>query len=439
MPNECEWVSDKGRAQTYGEINGLKDKLITTYRTVQSASPTSKLYVVNYPAVINPDGWCDPLTAAMFSGSERQLIAQSIVRINDVIRQAAASAGVGVLDIASAFSGHRLCDGSAQAAINSLQLGDDFGPGDSKWTRLLGNETFHPTPYGQTLVAGSLYKQLSHIDSQPADCGDCRETAEPGYWPSDEQVAVYATSHNVDLTTTSQIYNTTTPVAIVLPTASLAASSVATLSIDRSAPITTSAEVDGSLMANLLLPSDLGEGVHTIHVEGESPSGVAIDDYDMVSYSPSLADDNRSTGGDIEAGRDADADKQTDQTSEPTPVVEANPPNTMPGYNPFRGLLPWGWRLPIDTLKQLSRQASLPQTSHTMSAEQSSQNHQNDRSGKSRSDFNKANASVLGWRSQQPLGWLSWLYGPIFLYDSFQLASPVQQGIMSPWLIFAMW
>lgn len=440
MPNECEWVNDKGRAQTYTEINGLKDELIRTYRAVRASSPASKLYIVNYPEVINSAGICDPLTAAMFTKAERQLIAQSIIRINDVINQAATSVGIGVLDITNAFTGHRLCDGSSQTAINSLYLGDDFGPGSSKWTRLLGNETFHPTPYGQTLIANSLYKQLSHIDDQTANCSECERAAEPGYWPSDEQAATYAISHNVDLTTTSRIDDKAIPLVISLPEASLAAASSATLNVDGSPLLTSVVEADGSLKANLQLPGDLGEGVHTIHVEGETPSGAAIDDYDMVSYSQVSTDDNRGLGGNSEAdgGAGIEADKQTNQGSESASVAGVNPSNIPQSYNPFRGILPWGWRLPVDALKPLSRQAGSPQIGYLSSTEQLLQKYQGNHSEKSRTDSKKTDASVLGWRSQQRLSWLNWLFGPIALCNSFQLASLGQPGIMSPWLIFAL-
>ncbi len=442
MPGECEWVSDKGKAQTYQEINSLEPKLVDTYQKIKQASPSSRVFAVNYPQVINPEGHCDALTSAMFNANERRLINESIAHINDVIDWAATKAGVGVFDIEASFVGHRLCDDSSQLAVSSLRIGNDFGPGDSKLLHLLGNETFHPTPYGQQLVAAALYAQMSQLEQATSNKPkDNQSAADSDYWP---QGITYPQSRNVELTTTPQIESLNMSFGVQLPANSLAPASEASVTIDDSASLSAPANQDGAFAVDLALPDNFSEGVHTVHIEGESPSGDRIDNYEMVSYNPPNESDDNAVN-DIGDGDNVDQNKSDDnnQSSDTTDkgstddqrTIEVNPAPPSGGYNQFVSILPWGWRMRIDALRPaaLSGRDVLPDDSPSFVTD----GQKNIKSAGAKPVSAKSSQAVLGWSTSRAITWRSWLFGPIYWYMPFWLASSDQPGIMSPWLIFA--
>lgn len=432
MPGDCEWTSEKGKAQTIKEINSLESKLVATYRKIKQAAPNSLIYSVNYPEVINTSGHCDTLTAAMFSSDERQLIDKSIVRINDVIDQAAVEAGIKVLDIEASFVGHRLCDDSKQPAVSDLRLGDDFGPTD--WLSVIGNETFHPTPYGHELIAGAIYQQLSQPDMPAPECGnDCRNHDD--YWPSDALAASYPSANNVDLTTTPEVQTLDMSFGVQLSAYSMAPASTAEINIDGIKLWSDMVNPDGSLAADLALPEDLSQGIHTIHIEGDSPSGEAVDDYEVISYKLPVQDkadgQPSESSGDDSAASDGQErindESENNNTHGEAAVVSVNPPSWRPGYNPFQSIVSWGWRLPVNSLKPIR-----PLLNST--PDQTPKSNQG-LSGKSSSKARSAPA-VLGWRDQQLMSWQSWLFGPMVWFGPNQLAPWGRAGIMGPWLIF---
>lgn len=406
MPGECEWTSDKGRAQTYDEINNLEGKLTHTYQTVKQASPGSKFYVINYPEVINASGKCDLLTAAMFTSSERQLITQSIIHINDVIDRAANNAGIPVLSIEDAFVGHRLCDNDKQPAVNSLQLGDDFGPSSYQFLHRLGNETFHPTPYGQQLIADKLFQQLDKPGGvNSGECDTCRQQPSFGYWPSGETLANYPSSRYVNFTRSDSVSNLDSPLQLILAKYSLAPLSDATVTIDDETITTTQADDSGGLSLNFSLPAKLSEGVHTLHLLGSSMSGAAIDDYDMISYSLAPTVEGSSQNPDISNASNQGANSQNQPASKDEVLVSVNNRLVPSSGKRLDGNLTWNWQLPAGDSSQERR----------------------------------LDASVLGWRSPRQDKLLAWLFGAFMPPNRFWLTLRSQTGIISAWLIFGLW
>lgn len=162
------------QAEIEARVDGLLDPLTTLYEDIKAAAPGDRVLVGAYPLLV-PDpavrGWCAALTF-LITSSEPRMIRSLGVRLNDVIDQAAARAGVTAVTtgLETEFTGHEACRNSSRDWIYGLKisffgLGAESAPGPEVIARVslrpgvaadFVSDSFHPTKRGQVAYADSL-------------------------------------------------------------------------------------------------------------------------------------------------------------------------------------------------------------------------------------------------------------------------------------------
>ncbi|OYX40963.1 hypothetical protein B7Y94_05805 [Candidatus Saccharibacteria bacterium 32-49-12] len=270
-PGECRWVNNNLRYQTADEIDRLADRLENLIsRLKQIMSETSRLVVVGYPLSIVPRGPCDIITANLFSVRERQFLNQAVIRLNKVIASAASQSSIDYIDVSTAFAGAELCSRSQILAMNGLRLGDDFGLASRFFPlKLIGNESFHPTPAGHELLAGRID---SYLAGENLTCGaECDDDND--YWFAE------APARRVVSTQFDMIKTVCDDGCRLSTTATFAPNSVVRVSI-QSDPIqlmVTTVDPEGVLETMIQLPESLSSGYHTLIVSGETQNGQPVE------------------------------------------------------------------------------------------------------------------------------------------------------------------
>lgn len=160
------------RATLEGRIDGLVGPLTTLYDDIQAAAPGDRVIAGGYPLLVpDPDvrGWCYALTF-LITSAERDMIRSLGVRLNDVIDQAAAAAGVTAVtsDLEVRFTGHEACQNSSSDWIYGLSLfsakagaQQPGGPVIADGGRVgvqadIVKDSFHPTQAGQQAYASAF-------------------------------------------------------------------------------------------------------------------------------------------------------------------------------------------------------------------------------------------------------------------------------------------
>jgi hypothetical protein len=168
-PDTC-FASYEDRLEIVREINNQFNRLTNMYSEIKAADPLAKIYAVGYPQVAKLSAGCD--MNVHLDGSELGFTESLIDYLNVVVQQAAKHTGIGYADIGDALDGHRLCEplNSWEVAINGLTAGNDnldipfiHGP--------LGNESYHPTAFGQSLMARKVSEQTAGL-TQPMPVAD---------------------------------------------------------------------------------------------------------------------------------------------------------------------------------------------------------------------------------------------------------------------------
>ena len=185
MPSTCSWASSlPNRQKAAREIYDLYDRFLETFSELREASPSSKIIAIGYPSVISEAPLCTSLVGVFLDHTERQYLEESIRYMNQVVRAAAHAAGIEFASVENAFATRKLCQAGHPAAMNSLRFGDDIGPLKMlPGLKVIGAESFHPTPYGQQLVA-TILSDYSLMDSDQS-CYGCNGPVTrqpPSYW-----------------------------------------------------------------------------------------------------------------------------------------------------------------------------------------------------------------------------------------------------------------
>lgn len=302
MPDECDWATTAGKAQTRQEIAGLQPKLTALYQELHRRSPTSHIYAVGYPQLMKTAGTCDAFIATLFNQHERQFIQESLHYTNQVIAAAASSAGATYVDIEDVYGAHALCGGDRESALNTIELGDDVSPISwAKYMTVFGSESFHPTPLGHQLVAAAIHRQVTHIINAPSSScpvdGCTIATPQP---PSDWSGETPYLTVNTQLMSNSQVDIHTPSITLTIPRNELQPNSLTRIEL-HSDPVALGTPVvdsDGSLQATVAL-HDVAAGAHTLHLFGTSYSGQPIDFYQTIIVRPDAPPLRTSTTSDL--------------------------------------------------------------------------------------------------------------------------------------------
>lgn len=116
-------------------------KLLRTFRELRSRHGGATIAAFGYPSVVSGAPDC-PGLPGLFDQSERAWLADTFLpRLNDVIADAATTAGLSYIDITQATAGRELC--TEEPVINGLRLGNNWP---------VASESFHPNQTGHDLI-----------------------------------------------------------------------------------------------------------------------------------------------------------------------------------------------------------------------------------------------------------------------------------------------
>lgn len=291
----CDWAGTAvGREKTALEIRALFGTLVNTYTALHAASPSTKIYAVGYPKVIDPKGTCGFINSTLLDADEKQFMDEGIVYINQIVSAAARAAGITYIDIEDGFASQRLCGAGTPSVMNGIRLGDDYGVSDdSKWFKIIGQEGFHPRPTGHVMTTATILRAVSnvmtysHCSAGVVVCPEDIDAPAPSdYWLVDSTTHNYASQRLAYFTQDQESAVNQRQKTIETSSYSFAPNSIVRAEI-HSEPVVLgefTASTDGSLQSDFDLPQDLEEGFHTIHLYGTSYSGEEIDLYEVILY-----------------------------------------------------------------------------------------------------------------------------------------------------------
>ncbi|HEX9679457.1 MAG TPA: SGNH/GDSL hydrolase family protein, partial [Candidatus Saccharimonadales bacterium] len=186
LPTTCDYADNpEKRANVAKEIANLFKTLTNAYKQlVVKTDAQTKIYVVGYPQIIQPAGACG--LNVHLDSAEREFAYQTAKYLNQIIKFAAARAGVYYLDTESAFGGFNLCSGvdDQDMVVNGLSITNtpafrlnngwlSFG-GRAKFVLPGFSESYHPNPNGHQLLKQSI---MALTDNNPALFNVCVESA----------------------------------------------------------------------------------------------------------------------------------------------------------------------------------------------------------------------------------------------------------------------
>lgn len=282
MPGTCEWAADEtGILKTADEIRSLYEPLIAMYLSLGSESPKTQFYSIGYPLVILPEGQCGVVTGFLLDRKEREFMDQGVRYLNQVVRAASQAAGVIYLDVEDSLSGHQLCSGDHNTAMNGLRIGDDISPLQSlPMLKLIGGETFHPTPYGHELMAARLLEQFPGQTLPLPEYLQAPST--PTAWQQTSMYREPLRAVSTDLTQ-EVIAPNARQITVDLPASSLQPGTTVTIKVGTQLLQTQNANEHGGLKATVDIPPELQDGFYALHAVGLTLSGQMVDMYQVVT------------------------------------------------------------------------------------------------------------------------------------------------------------
>ncbi len=289
MPSECEWVDDDKLAQTASEFARLFDPLVSTYKRIHSFSPHSTLYVIGYPQGIDSNGECDTLTGLLLNEKERRFMSEALYYLNDVIEAAAQTAGAIFIDVENAYEAKVLCGTDGDKAVNGFRYGDDSGLFRSlPLSYFIGNETFHPTPLGHSLVAQRIAQEIQRGVTNSCNESNvpCTEITAapiaPPFWHTGASSGI----RTVQTELIRRHDDTSLEANVAIQKGAFLPHSQVRLEIHSEPTFVGDAFAasDGSVEASISLPDTLTDGYHTLHAYGVSVTGAELDLYQTIRY-----------------------------------------------------------------------------------------------------------------------------------------------------------
>lgn len=274
---------------TANEIRRLYDILGATFAKISASSPSSSVYVVGYPNIIHPDGSCDVVTRTLLDRDERIFIENSITYLNKILKAAAQKAEFTYLDVEQAMNGKRLCGVDRPLAMNSIRSGDDISIGGSlPMLKIIGSETFHPTPLGHSLVADTIFAANPQLvkaggcSTDPMACIDPEpDISAPSYWSTD--ASFDRMSFVADFAAQAEVYSP--KITITIPDGTLEPGSVGRIEIRSKTEVLVNVTVnaEGGYSGSATVPESVLSGFHTLHFLGVNKGGEQVDLYQFLT------------------------------------------------------------------------------------------------------------------------------------------------------------
>jgi hypothetical protein len=291
--NDTCYASYNERMQLIQEINNEYSTLISTYKSVKSATkPSAKIYTIGYPQIAKSGGNCG--NNVHLNAEEISLSNQLVNHLNYVIQNAALAAGVAYIDVSNAFSGHKLCETSqSNIAMNGLTYGQETA-------NVIGNESFHPNQLGNLLIKNAILSTTNNFTTY--NVGNPANTIAPTTNSATAQALLgpYTTpSYQTIKTsiTTDQIPNTaykSTGLNFILNQSDshLKPSTSYTVEL-HSSPVslgTFTTDSSGQLDVSATIPSSLPNGIHSLHIYGNDLGEQPVDVNQTIAIGSSPTD-----------------------------------------------------------------------------------------------------------------------------------------------------
>lgn len=282
----CESAEAGGKSRLGATIKNQYDKLKLYYQKLHAASGyQAKIYVVGYPQFINGDASasCQPNVGAL-NPSEREMIKYGVMYLNSVIKQAAIAAGVHYVDIENSLSGGRLCDENPRFVTG---ISGFFGKLDSDERQ----ESFHPTPTGHKNMSHAInsaldYKNLLEYNNCPDSastlCPDASATK--GNIPMSPYFGAGEGSPREYQYMTSGTARKGDTYAVSTSTGAFAqGTQVRGVFFSEPTNIGTfTANENGRVSTEILIPESLPAGYHTLVLSGVSPNDGTTVEYEQI-------------------------------------------------------------------------------------------------------------------------------------------------------------
>jgi len=302
--------SDKSdRYRIFEEIKQQYGRLVSTLEKVkQDAGPDTKIYIIGYPRFFPEDGGDNCPINTPFDLNERRLANDLVHDLNQMVKLSAGAVGVNYIDEETAMNGHFLCGGT-NPAFNGLTAGNDALKAIGY---PFGKESFHPNQLGQQKMKDVLLAQsqnftkpnpiansqvkIDDLSSQLTGQLSDHDLEEFKNLPllvndsdlSDDTLTLQGSrGFTVDIKNDKNLLLANTNYQIEIHSTPV---SLGTLQTDNA----------GNLRGDAVLPNDLEEGFHEIHIIGPSNDGKSVDVYKSVYVTSSSISDSSSQDGPAE-------------------------------------------------------------------------------------------------------------------------------------------
>ncbi|WP_432126348.1 SGNH/GDSL hydrolase family protein [Streptomyces sp. bgisy082] len=124
LQSESTCVNRVNQAKAYVD-SALPGKLDSVYDAIRGKAPNARVVVLGYPRFYQLNGTC----VAGLSEGERRAINGASDYLNAAVAKRAADHGYTFAGVASAFTGHEICSGSAWLhSVNWLNIGESYHP-----------------------------------------------------------------------------------------------------------------------------------------------------------------------------------------------------------------------------------------------------------------------------------------------------------------------
>jgi len=290
--------SYEDRLELVRQINSKFPELVNTYTKLKNQSaPDTKIYVIGYPQIVKTGGDC--AVNVHLSDNESEFARLLIDYLDTVIKAAADKVGVRYVDTQDAFYGHRLCEASpGSVAMNGLTMGTDFPNLLNLLQGPFGNESYHPNDFGQQLLENKILDATNNLtDPMPI----ANSSAAP---PPESELeilnaphegrAINKTFYDDELANDVIVKNAPAEVSVSGLKYSLKPGASYRVEL-HSDPLILGNYLtagNGSLSAQIQIPTSVPAGFHVLHIYGTNLTGEAIDIYKTVYVAATLDDLN---------------------------------------------------------------------------------------------------------------------------------------------------
>jgi lysophospholipase L1-like esterase len=285
------------RAELASEINRTYPKLVHAYQTLREQSGGARVYVVGYPQIAKPGGDCG--LNVHLNADELDFSAGLITYLDSALQQAARTAGVAYVDTQHALDGYRLCEApQGKSAVNGFTVGNDAGVTvHGKVINFIGAESFHPTVLGYQLLARAISAQTNNLSAgMPQPAPYAVPTLDPELpWllaaPASNRTLADA-YYDATIADDVIVRGAPEPIAVDNADAQLQPISPYQAVLHSNPVVLANGAVasDGTINANVTVPTDVPPGYHTLHIYAKNMAGQDVDIQKIIYVAASVND-----------------------------------------------------------------------------------------------------------------------------------------------------